>query len=144
MPESKTDDSFVPLSHIARETGISYPTLQKYVRDHADRLRITGEGRKRRYHLDCIDVFNELRAASRPGRKPKPRAMQKNLDGTEEPARVPGDQKKSRKRRKKAAAKPIYIEDRIANLERDIAKINKILSRPIRVKVTEAIAVRPQ
>lgn len=63
--------SLLTLSSIGQQTGISYPTLQRYVRLFGDRIPHEGEGRRRRYHPDAVAVFRELRAESKPGRKPK-------------------------------------------------------------------------
>ena len=84
--------SLLTLSSIGQQTGISYPTLQRYVRLFGDRIPHEGEGRKRRYHPDSVAVFRELRAESKPGRKPKA-----------EPAARPPARKK---RKARAAAKP--------------------------------------
>ena len=63
--------SLLTLTSIAQQTKISYPTLQRYVQLFIDRIPHEGEGRKRRYHPEAVAVFRELRAESRPGRKPK-------------------------------------------------------------------------
>ncbi len=63
--------SLLTLSSISEQTGISYPTLQRYVRLFGDRIPHEGKGRKRRYHPDSVAVFRELRAESKAGRKPK-------------------------------------------------------------------------
>ena len=84
--------SLLTLSSISQQTGISYPTLQRYVRLFGDRIPHEGEGRKRRYHPDSVAVFRELRAESKPGRKPKAAPAAKS------PAR--------KKRKTRAAAKP--------------------------------------
>ncbi len=83
--------SLLTLSSIGQQTGISYPTLQRYVRLFGDRIPHEGEGRRRRYHPDAVAVFRELRAESKPGRKPKAAPAAKS------PAR--------KKRRARAAAK---------------------------------------
>ena len=51
------------LSSIGKQTGISYPTLQRYVKLFGDRIPHEGEGRKRRYHPDSVAVFRQLRAS---------------------------------------------------------------------------------
>lgn len=63
--------SLLTLTSISKQTGISYPTLQRYVSLFGDRIPHEGEGRKRRYHPDSVAVFRQLRAESKPGRKPK-------------------------------------------------------------------------
>jgi hypothetical protein len=58
------------LTQIGKTTGISYPTLVRYVRLYSDRLPHEGEGRKRRFYPAAVPVFRELRAQSgRGGRR---------------------------------------------------------------------------
>jgi DNA-binding transcriptional MerR regulator len=60
------------LTQISEDTGISYPTLVRYVRLHGDRLPHEGKGRGRRFYPQAVDVFRQLRSEStRGGRKPK-------------------------------------------------------------------------
>jgi DNA-binding transcriptional MerR regulator len=56
------------LSEIGRRTGISYPTLVRYVKLHLDRIPHVGEGRKRRFPVEAVAVFTELRRTSKRGR----------------------------------------------------------------------------
>ena len=49
------------LTQISETTGISYPTLVRYVRMHADRLPSEGKGRARRFYPQAVDVFRQLR-----------------------------------------------------------------------------------
>lgn len=59
------------LTQISEDTGISYPTLVRYVRLHGDRLPHEGKGRGRRFYPQAVDVFRQLRTESgRGGRKP--------------------------------------------------------------------------
>lgn len=59
------------LTEISKQTGISYPTLVRYVRMHSDRLPHEGKGRGRRFYPEAVNVFRELRQESgRGGRKP--------------------------------------------------------------------------
>ncbi len=59
------------LTQISEQTGISYPTLVRYVRVHSNRLPSEGAGRARRFHPEAVDVFRQLRGESgRGGRKP--------------------------------------------------------------------------
>jgi predicted DNA-binding transcriptional regulator AlpA len=59
------------LGQVSEQTGISYPTLVRYVRVHSDRLPSEGTGRSRRFHPEAVGVFRELRQESgRGGRKP--------------------------------------------------------------------------
>ncbi|MYD20861.1 MAG: hypothetical protein F4X04_01350 [Holophagales bacterium] len=94
--------SLLTLSSICQQTGISYPTLQRYVRLFGDRIPHEGEGRKRRYHPDAVAVFRELRAESKPGRKPKAAPAAKS------PAR--------KKRKTRVAAKPAAAAPKLLTL----------------------------
>lgn len=53
--------SLLTLTQIGSLTGISYPTLVRYVRLYLDRLPHEGEGRARRFYQKAVDVFRELR-----------------------------------------------------------------------------------
>lgn len=81
-------EQLLTLSEIADRTGISYPTLNRYVRDHASRLPYEGEGRKRRYHESAIDVFREIRGESKRGGRPKTTGAKKT--SSESSDRKPG------------------------------------------------------
>lgn len=69
-PSRAASTSLLTLGQIAERTGISYPTLVRYVRDHGDRLLSEGEGRSRRYYPAAIETFNEIRLSTKGGRKP--------------------------------------------------------------------------
>ncbi|HSS77716.1 MAG TPA: hypothetical protein VLV54_13345 [Thermoanaerobaculia bacterium] len=61
------------LTQISKTTGISYPTLVRYVRLYSDRLPHEGAGRARRFYQQAVDVFRQLRGESgRGGRKKGP------------------------------------------------------------------------
>jgi predicted DNA-binding transcriptional regulator AlpA len=58
------------LTRISELTGISYPTLVRYVRLYSDRLPHEGKGRARRFYQEAVEVFRRLRQESgRGGRR---------------------------------------------------------------------------
>jgi excisionase family DNA binding protein len=62
--------NLLTLTEISEQTGISYPTLVRYVRLHSNRLPHEGKGRARRFHPEAVEVFRQLRSESgRGGRK---------------------------------------------------------------------------
>jgi predicted DNA-binding transcriptional regulator AlpA len=65
--ESRED--LLTLTEVGKRTGISYPTLVRYVKDHGDRIPYEGEGRKKRYHPEAVEVFKEIRSESPRGRR---------------------------------------------------------------------------
>lgn len=71
-PKARTaenDDNLITLKEIGEQTGISYPTLLRYVKSNIARIPHVGEGRGRRYPPEAVDVFRTLRQESRRGRK---------------------------------------------------------------------------
>ena len=65
---SKRAEKLLTLSEIGRRTGISYPTLIRYVKLFIDQIPHVGEGRKRRFPVAAVQKFAELRKQSRRGR----------------------------------------------------------------------------
>lgn len=63
------------LSEVGRLTGISYPTLLRYVKLHLDEIPHAGSGRARRFRPDSVEVFARLRRESRRGRRPSVERM---------------------------------------------------------------------
>ena len=63
-------EGLLTLTQISETTGISYPTLVRYVRLHSDRLPHEGTGRARRFYPQAVDAFRQLRQESgRGGRR---------------------------------------------------------------------------
>jgi DNA-binding transcriptional MerR regulator len=56
------------LTEVSQKTGISMPTLQKYKKQHADRIPSVGAGRKQRYPREAFPAFEALKEESMKGR----------------------------------------------------------------------------
>jgi len=69
--KEKARSDLLTLTEVSERTRISYPTLVRYVKLHGDRIPYEGEGRRRRYHPEAVEVFNEIRSQSGRGRKKK-------------------------------------------------------------------------
>jgi predicted DNA-binding transcriptional regulator AlpA len=109
-------NSLLTLTQISETTGISYPTLVRYVRLHSDRLPHEGKGRARRFYPAAVDVFRELRQESgRGGRKPGRPAGSGRRPGR--PAGRPG--------RPAAAADTSGLAQRIKAIEKSQDAIEK-------------------
>lgn len=67
----KARKDLLTLTQISETTGISYPTLVRYVKLYGDRLPHEGEGRRRRFYPEAVDVFRQLRQESSRGRQKK-------------------------------------------------------------------------
>src|SRR5581483_7591041 len=59
--EANGDAKLLTLTEVAKRTGISMPTLQKYKKQHADRIPSQGKGRGQRYPEASLSVFSSLR-----------------------------------------------------------------------------------
>jgi DNA-binding transcriptional MerR regulator len=66
--KGRSRSEMLSLSEIGRRTGISYPTLLRYVKQHLNQIPHQGRGRKRRYPPEAIAVFERLRRGSKRGR----------------------------------------------------------------------------
>lgn len=64
------------LTEVAKETGISLPTLQRYKKAHQRRIPAVGKGRRQRYPAEALPVFKEIRAENMKRRgRPKKKAV---------------------------------------------------------------------
>ncbi len=57
------------LSEIGRRTGISYPTLMRYVKLQLDKIPHVIEGSRRLFPEEAVEVFRTIRASTRRGRR---------------------------------------------------------------------------
>jgi DNA-binding transcriptional MerR regulator len=108
-------DSMLTLVEIGKRTGISYPTLLRYVRLYLDRLPHSGSGRQRRFSPAAVEEFKKLRSESRRGRRP----------AAQSPASVaPGLSRQLAK-----------LERGQRSLERQLRDLRKSLARPVRFRL---------
>ena len=66
--KNKSSD-LMTLTQISELTGISYPTLLRYVKTHLGIIPHQGVGRSRRFKPEAVSVFEDLRAKNRRGRR---------------------------------------------------------------------------
>lgn len=123
----KAKEGLLTLTAISEETGISYPTLVRYVKLHGDRIPHEGKGRSRRYHPEAIEVFKQLRAESPRGRRRKSEAGAAKPRRTKAAAgaRAGGDLVK------RVAA----LERSQGGLETQIKELIKHLRKPLKVTI---------
>ncbi len=106
-------EGLISLSEIGRRTGISYPTLLRYVRLHGRRIPSHGTGRKRRFPVEAVPVFSQLRKESRRGRR-------KSVPAKKAPAVPRGLEARMRR-----------IEKGQAGVEKQLKRLVKALQRPL-------------
>ncbi|HSG38258.1 MAG TPA: hypothetical protein VLE27_01360 [Thermoanaerobaculia bacterium] len=113
--------NLMTLTQISEQTGISYPTLVRYVRMHADRLPSEGKGRARRFYPQAVDVFRQLRSESgRGGRKKGSGAAAKTTGRATSGARGRG-----RAAAAPAAADTSGLQQRLKAVEKSHAALEK-------------------
>jgi len=112
----RTEKGLLSLMEIGRRTGISYPTLVRYVKLHSDRIPHVGKGRKRRFPARAVGVFSELRSQSRRGRRPRGAA--------------PGGAGWTAMERRLA-----QLEKAVAEVARTLRALARGLKKPLRVSV---------
>jgi len=66
------DTAVYTLTDVAKQTGISMPTLQRYKKLYQARIPSEGAGRSQRYPKEALDVFRELKKENI-GRRGRPR-----------------------------------------------------------------------
>lgn len=81
-----TGEATLTLKDISETLGIAYPTVARYATKFPDRIPHEGEGRRRRFPPEAIEVVRQIRKESKPGRPPKSKSKAKPRT---EPARRP-------------------------------------------------------
>ncbi len=132
-PRSAPGPKLLTLTAIGHQTGISSPTLQRYVKLHGDRIPHEGVGRKRRYHPEAVAVFREIRSQSKRGRKPKAKVEAVAPRKAAPPARKRKVRVAKVRRKVASAADQGGVEARLAALEVQVSQVLKKLEQPITI-----------
>ncbi len=121
------------LTEIGSRTGISYPTLLRYVKNHIEQIPHVGEGRTRRYRATAVKVFEKLRAKSPRGRAA---ATPKRKPGRP-PGRPPatGAKPVAATRDAGLGARVRSLEASHARLIKAIERLEKAVKQPVRLVV---------
>ncbi len=132
-PRTAPGPKLLTLTAIGQQTGISSPTLQRYVKLHGDRIPHEGEGRKRRYYPKAVAVFREIRSKSKRGRKPKVKVEAAAPRKAAAPARKRKVRTAKVRRKAASAAAQGGVEARLAALEAQVSQVLKKLEQPITI-----------
>ena len=140
-PAAKPAEGLLTLTQIGKMTGISYPTLLRYVKNHLDKIPHEGTGRLRRYKPEAVAVFKDLRSKSKRGRKPKKAMAAPAKKAMAAPAKKAMGAKPARRRGRppkvvdpaELAARLQEVEKVNKRLEREVERMKKKLGKPIKV-----------
>lgn len=115
----------ITLSEIGRRTGISYPTLLRYVKVYAAKIPWYGTGRKRRFPEEAVRIFQELRSQSRRGRRKAVDAVVGAADAVRRGSGVD-----------KALARRIKdLEKAHAQISKQLDSVIDLLRRPLKLTI---------
>lgn len=129
------DSSLISLSEIGRRTGISYPTLVNYVKRHLSRIPHSGTGRKRRFPVEAVEVFRELRAQSKPGR---PRKNAASASPSSARGGRKGGDRKATVTDRRLAAQVRDLERAQREISKQLDAVLAILKQPVQVTIKGA------
>ncbi len=130
----KSKVGLLTLTKVAEETGISYPTLVRYVKNHGNRIPHEGKGRSRRYYPEAVEVFKQLRSESPRGRRKKKPAEGKAAAAPR--ARAASAASAASGASDSGLARRVQsLENVQTNLERQIKELIKQLKKPLRVTI---------
>lgn len=125
--ESAASGDLLTLTEVSKRSGLSYPTLVRYVKLHGAKIPYEGSGRRRRYHPESVEVFKELRQSSgRGGRKSTGGGRRKVAGGT-------GGGSGGGSGSGGAGA---GLARRVAALEKEIKSLVKLIKKPLTVTVS--------
>lgn len=135
------------LVEISNRVDIPYPTLARYASQYGDRIPHQGKGRSRRFPPEAIEVFEQIRKESKPGRPPKAKSQKA---AAQAPARrstaapAPKAAPTAAEAAPRAAGDDPQLARRIASLEssqklleEQIRELISALSKPATVTVNQ-------
>ncbi len=137
----KAQEGLLTLTQVGKLTGISYPTLLRYVSMHLKKLPHKGTGRARRFLPEAVDVFKSIREESRRGRAPKAKTKAKaKAKAAPKKAAKKATKAKRATRVAKAAAPDAALAGRIQSLEKmvkslekQLVRVEKLARKPVRI-----------
>ncbi len=125
-------EGLLTLTQVAGTTGISYPTLLRYVKLHGKRLPSVGRGRRRRFKAEAVPVFQQLRSESRRGRKPGSKVA-KRRGRPPGPGKAPARRGRPPGSGRAATADTSGLAGILRSLEQRLAGIESALKTPYRL-----------
>lgn len=137
--KAQSKEDLLTLTQISKLTGVSYPTLLRYVKTNLSDIPHKGTGRARRFKPGAVAVFKSLRERSKRGRKSKA-ALAAAGKPVGRPAKAKAAPTGARRGRPPKQVDPADLLARINELEKSqrklerlIAKQQKQIEKPFRV-----------
>ena len=128
--KASSAESLLTLTQISKLTGVSYPTLLRYVKTNISDIPHKGTGRARRFMPDAVSVFKSLRERSKRGRKSKAAlAAAAKPVGRPPKARAAAPKTSGRRGRPPKEVDAADLLARINELEKNQRKLERLLER---------------
>ena len=124
-------DQLLTLKQIEEMTGISYPTLLRYVKTNLNRIPHSGSGRRRRYPPEAVEIFKTLREESRRGRRTAKSGPV--LVGAAPAARRAQEPAASNAAISDLAQRIKELQKAQQQLQRQVQKLEKEIQKPLKV-----------
>jgi DNA-binding transcriptional MerR regulator len=115
--------NLLTLTSVSERTGISYPTLVRYVKLYSSRLPHVGTGRARRFRPEAVEVFRELRQQS--GRGGRRRGAGRPAGGGRRRGRPPGSASGVAARLRAVEKSQAALEKRMKRFVSSVSKLFK-------------------
>lgn len=124
VAKKSAGEGLLTLTQVSSMTGISYPTLLRYVKTNLKSIPHEGTGRARRFKPEAVAVFKDMRSRSKRGRKPKSASAAG-------PAVTRAAKKPSagRRGRPPKTIEPADLLARIKELEKNQRKLERLCAR---------------
>ncbi len=123
--KASSTEGLLTLTQVSKMTGISYPTLLRYVKNSLKDIPHEGTGRARRFKPEAVAVFKDLRSRSRRGRKPKA----KTAAAPAVRARAAKKPSTRRRGRPPKVIDPADLLARIGGLEKSLRQLERLCAR---------------
>ncbi len=134
--KASSSEELLTLTQVSKLTGVSYPTLLRYVKTNLAKIPHKGTGRARRFKPAAVAVFKSLREKSKRGRKSK--AALAAAAGQAAPTAAPKPAARRGRPPKEVDSsqlieRVVVLEKALRKLERLCAKQQKQIEKPFRV-----------
>lgn len=123
--KSSSSEGLLTLTQVSKLTGVSYPTLLRYVKTNLADIPHSGTGRARRFKPGAVAVFKSLRERSKRGRKSK--AALAAAAGSTAPKS--GASKPARRGRPPKEVDAAQVMERVIDLEKTVKRLEKMLAK---------------
>ncbi len=127
--KARAQEDLLTLTQVSKLTGVSYPTLLRYVKTNLSDIPHKGTGRARRFKPSAVAVFKSLRERSKRGRKSKAALAAAGRPVGRPPKAKAAKKTTGRRGRPPKQVDPAELQARIVELEKSHRKLERLVAR---------------